>query len=141
MGFPFFPHGNHQLEGYNYSLLLMLDQHVCSVAIGEVLPYHSLLRDWSLITRRGGYKMGKSRVRNLLRPPTSRQSKTFFAPPPLLKSGNILRPPPSIWLKLPYHIKTTLPFVPPPSAWLKLFSAPPPFYRGKTSHPPPPAVL
>ena len=38
----------------------------------------------------GGYKMGKSRVRNFLRPP-SRQGKTFRAP--LLKSGNVLRPP------------------------------------------------
>ena len=28
----------------------------------------------------GGYKMGKSRVRNFLRPP-SRQGKTFCAPP------------------------------------------------------------
>ena len=29
----------------------------------------SLIRDWSLITGRGGYKMGKSRVQKILRPP------------------------------------------------------------------------
>ena len=28
-----------------------------------------MVRDWSLITGRGGYKMGKSQVRNFLRPP------------------------------------------------------------------------
>ena len=38
-------------------------------------------RDWSLITGRGGYKMGKLWVRNFLHPP-SRQDKTFCAPPP-----------------------------------------------------------
>ena len=54
------------------------------------------LRDWSLITGRGGYKMGKSRVRNLLCPP-SRQGKTF--PPPPFKEWKLFVPP-SIWLKL-----------------------------------------
>ena len=45
------------------------------------------LRDWLVITVRGGgrYKMGKSR------------SETFCTP--LLKSGNFLHPP-SIWLRL-----------------------------------------
>ena len=57
----------------------------------------SFLRDWSLITAKGGYKLGKSGVRKLVVPPPSRQGKTFCVP--LLKSGNILRPP-SIWLKL-----------------------------------------
>ena len=47
-------------------------------------------RHWSLITGRGGgggggYKMGKLRVRNFLRP-VSRQGKTF-------SSGNFLQPP------------------------------------------------
>ena len=55
----------------------------------------SAIRDWSLITGRGGgYKMGKSRVRNFLRPPPSRQGKTFRNP--LLKSGNFSCPPPTI---------------------------------------------
>ena len=42
------------------------------------------ISDWSLITGRGGYKMGDSRVRNFLPPPPppSRQGKTFRAPPP-----------------------------------------------------------
>ena len=45
----------------------------------------------------GGYKMGKSRVRNFLRPP-SRQGKTFCAPH--LKSGNFCVPPSICRLKL-----------------------------------------
>ena len=81
----------------------------------------TLLRDWSLITgREGGYKIGKSQVRNFLRPlPPSRQSKTCL-PPPLLKSGNVLLPPPppppSVWLKLQATVYKTTPtvFVPPP---------------------------
>ena len=38
------------------------------------------IRDWSLIRGRGGYKMGKSRVRNFLRPPPQDRIK-LFAPP------------------------------------------------------------
>ena len=48
---------------------------------------------------RGGYEMGKSWVQNCLRPPPSRQGKTF-RPPPLLKSGNFMRPHISIGVKL-----------------------------------------
>ena len=51
------------------------------------------IRDWSLITgRRGGYKMGKSRVQNLLRPllpPPQDRVKPFS--PPLLKGGTSLQ--------------------------------------------------
>ena len=84
-----------------------------------------------------GYKMGKSRVRNFLRPPT-RQGKTFLAPPPILKSGNFSRPPNNMAKTSSYRVKTTPKlFVPPPSAWLKLFPPPPPFRRGKTSRDPP----
>ena len=54
-----------------------------------------LFRDWLLITGRGGYKMGKSQVRNFFAPPIPPQERVKrFAPPPLLKSGNFLRPPP-----------------------------------------------
>ena len=96
-----------------------------------------ILRDWSLIMGRGGYKMGKSRVRNFLRPP-SRQGKTF-RPPPLLKSGNFSCPPAYNKAKTSsYHVKTTPKlFVPPPFSMAKTFSAPP-FRRGKTSRAPPP---
>ena len=45
----------------------------------------------------GGYKMGKLRVRNFLRPPPQDRVKLFA--PPLLKIGNFSRPP-TIWLKL-----------------------------------------
>ena len=34
----------------------------------DIVVYISI-RDWSLITGKGGYKMGKSQVRNSLRPP------------------------------------------------------------------------
>ena len=92
------------------------------------------LRDWSVITWRGGYKMGKSRVRNFLHPP-SQQDKTFRAPflksgnllrppflksgnllrPPFLKSGNFLRPPFNMAKTSSYCIETTSKlFVPPP---------------------------
>ena len=59
-----------------------------------------LVRDWTLISRRGA--TGKSRVRNFLRnpPPSSIEGQTFSPPPPLLKSGNFLHPP-SIRLNLP----------------------------------------
>ena len=78
-------------------------------------------RDWSLITGRGAYKMGKSQVRNFLRPP-SRQGKTF--PAPLLKGGNFLRPPQSLWLTLQAPIlKLSQSFLCPP---------PPPFSTAKT---------
>ena len=46
-----------------------------------------------------GYKMGKLRVRNFLRPPPSRQGKTFRTPPPF-KEGKVFCAPPSIWLRI-----------------------------------------
>ena len=78
--------------------------------------------------------MGKSLVRHFLHLP-SRQGKTFHSPPPLLKSGNFLCPPPlqyGLNFKLPRknHPKT---FCVPPPAWLKHFPPPPPFRRGETS--------
>ena len=85
--------------------------------------------------------MGKSQVRNFLRPPPSRQGNTFCAP--LLKSGNFLRPPPlpsSIWLKLPsYCIKLPQNLLcPPPFSMAK--TPPPPFFRrDKISHAPRPS--
>ena len=93
-------------------------------------PKH-YLRDWSLITGRGGYKMGKSRVRNFLRhPPPSRQGKTSRAP--LL---NFLRTPPFNFAKTSsYCVKTTpKPFV-PSFSMAKTFSVSP-FRRSKTSLP------
>ena len=58
------------------------------------------IRDWSLITGRGGdYKMGKSRVRNFLRPPPQDKVKLFAPPPPISKECKHFDPP-TIWLKL-----------------------------------------
>ena len=80
--------------------------------------------------------MGKSRVRNFLRPPPSRQGKTFCAPPPF-KEWKLFAPP------LQYGLNFKLPrknypktFCAPPSAWLKLFS-PPPLFVGVKLHVPP----
>ena len=100
------------------------------------------LRDRSLITGRWrGYKMGKSRVQNLLHPPTPfckfpfKGCKLVMPPPPLLKGGNIL-PPLSVWLNLQAPV-LKLPqkfFCPPPPHFsrAKAFFTPP-FYRDKTS--------
>ena len=80
-----------------------------------------------------GLQNGKIAGANLF--VSSRQSKTFRPPPPLLKAGNSLCPLHSVWLKLPsYRVKTTQKLsVPPPPhlAWLKLFP-PPPLFVGVT---------
>ena len=59
---------------------------------GDLKGWAIEIRDWALITGRGeGYKMGKSQVRNFLRPPPQDRVKLFV--PAILKDGNILRPP------------------------------------------------
>ena len=52
----------------------------------------SRVRDWSLITGRGGLQMEKIAGLKLFASPPSRQGKSF-RPPPLLKSGNFFVPP------------------------------------------------
>ena len=96
------------------------------------------LRDWSLITGRGGLQNGKIAGPKLFAPPPQDRVKLFA--PPLLKSGNFTRPPPYNMAKTSsYHVKSTPKlFVPPASEWLKLFP-PPPFRKGKTSRAPPPS--
>ena len=96
----------------------------------------SLLRDWSLITGRGGGATKREIAGpKLFSPPPIQDRVKLFAPPtPLLKSGNFLRPPPpSIWLKIQataYTLPQNMLCPPPPSAWLKHFlsfcSPPPP---------------
>ena len=81
----------------------------------------------------GGYKMGKSRVRNFLSPPPpSKHGQTLYAPPPHFKGWKpFVAPPPPVWLKCQ-----------PPVLALpqNLLSPPPPFRMTKTvpAHPPPP---
>ena len=95
-----------------------------------------VLRDWSLITGRGGgYKMGKSRVRNFFAPPPSQDRVKLFTPP-LLKSGNCSRPPYNMAKTSSYRVKTTQNFLCPPFSTANTFSAPP-FRRGKSSRVPP----
>ena len=98
----------------------------------------SLVRDWSLITGRGGATKWENRG-----------SETFCAPPPqdrvklfaplLLKGGIFFVPPITMAKTSSSHAKTTSKlFVPPPPfSMVKTFSTPP-FHRGKTSHAPPP---
>ena len=52
------------------------------------------IRDWSLITGRGGYQMGRSRVQNFLHPPPFK-AKTLSAPPPFLGVNLHMPPPPT----------------------------------------------
>ena len=98
------------------------------------------VRDWSLITGRGVIEW-ENRGSEIFC--THPQDRVKHLAPQLLKSGNLLRPSPSIWLKRQATcIKTTSKLVvpPPPSAWLKLFPSPP-CLRGKTSHAHSPPVL
>ena len=99
---------------------------------------HLYLRDWSVITGRGGgYKIGNRGSETCCPPPLpSRQGKTFRAP--LLKSGNFSCPSFNMAKTSSYRVKTTPKrFVPPPPfSMAKTFSAPP-FHRGKTSLAPP----
>ena len=98
------------------------------------------IRDWSLITGRwGGYKMGKLRVQNLLRPPPPppRQGKTFCTPG--FKESKLFASPFNMartWLPRKNYCKT---FCASPSAWLKLFPAS--LFIGVKLHVPPPPVL
>ena len=94
-----------------------------------------LLRDWSLITGRGGLQNGKIAGPKLFAPPPQDRVKLFA--PPLLKSGNFTRPPYNMAKTSSYRVKSTPKlFVPPPFRMAKTFSAPP-FRRGKTSRAPP----
>ena len=107
-----------------------------SASLGWASALSLGVRDWSLITGREGYKMGKSQVQNLLRPPHPPQDRVKLFVPPLLKSGNFLCPPPYNMAKTSsYSVKTTpKPFV--PFSMAITFSAPP-FRSGKTSRAPP----
>ena len=60
---PIFQHLGAQFLSGTGMLTLMRMRH------GVTDPQVARVRDWSLITGRGGFKMGKSRVRNFLRPP------------------------------------------------------------------------
>ena len=100
---------------FSYLALAAVFGSMLRVAALLVVPLSSRfkVRDWSLITGRGGgYKMGKSRVRNFLRPPTQDGVKLFA--PPLLKSGNFSHPPYNMAKTSSYCVKTTPKLVVPP---------------------------
>ena len=63
--------------------------------VNAIHTYHGrdflILRDWSLITRRGGLQNGKIAGPKLFAPPPQDRVKLFA--PPLLKSANFTRPP------------------------------------------------
>ena len=104
--------------------------------VSKGLRDQSLIRDWSLITGRGGgLQNGKTAGPKLFAPPPSRQGKSFGAPP-LLKSGNFPRPAYNMAKTSSYRIKTTPKLFVPPFSMAQTFSIPP-FRRGKTSRAPP----
>ena len=85
------------------------------------------IRDRSLITRRGGYNMGKSRVRNFLHPPPpSKQPHTPHTCPISMAKTS------SSSVNIPQNL-----LCPPPLffSMAKTFSVPP-FCKGKTCPPP-----
>ena len=128
--------GGGQISHFKFKKMPMSHVTIFAIFMSILESTNVELRDWSLITGRGGgYKMGKSRIRNFLCPPP-RQGKTFRAPP--FKEWKLFVTPYNMAKTSSYHVKTTPElFVPPPSAWLKLFLPPPPFRRGKTSSAPP----
>ena len=89
-----------------------------------------VLRGWLLITGRGGgYKMGKSQVRNRLQPPapppptpTQDRIKHVLPPPPCSRVAVFAPPPPPFTIAKTscYRVKTTPKLCVPP------FSMPPP---------------
>ena len=103
----------------------------------SLLMTNNNVRDWSLIMGRGGYEMGKSWVRNILRPPQDRVK--LLVPP--FKKWKLFEPLPFNMAKISSSPRKNYPktcCAPPPFSMAKTFSAPPPFFcRGKTSHAPP----
>ena len=72
----------------------------------------SSLRDWSLITGRGGLQNGKITGPKLFAPPPQDRVKLFA--PPLLKSGSFSCPPYNMAKTSSYRVKSTPKlFVPP----------------------------
>ena len=70
------------------------------------------IRDWSLITGRGGLQNGKIAGPKLFAPPPQDRVKLFA--PPLLKSGNFSCPPYNMAKTSSYRVKSTPKlFVPP----------------------------
>ena len=111
------------LGHFNFVLLLFLH---------KTIP----LRDWSLITRRGGgLQNGKIAGRNFCAPPPSRQGKTFRPPP--FKEWKLFATPLKYGLNFKL-LRKNYPktFCAPPSAWLKLFPSPPLFVGVKLHVPP-----
>ena len=108
---------------------------VCGLGQSRCFPDEIAIRDWSLITGRGGLQNGKIAGLKLFAPPPQDRVKLFA--PPLLKSGNFTRPPYNMAKTSSYRVKSTPKLVvPPPFRMAKTFSAPP-FRRGKTSRAPP----
>ena len=112
---------------YNLNQFLALHIECIIIVAYKVLPLTST-KGLVINYGEGGYKMGKSRVQNFLRPPQDRV-KLVTAPRPLffLIVETFCTPPPFNMAKTSsYCIKITPKhFVPPPPpAWLKLFPSP-----------------
>ena len=78
------------------------DSNTLNISVALCLPRRSnvilILRDWSLITGRGGLQNGKIAGPKLFAPPPQDRVK-LFAPPPF-KEWKLNAPPHTIWLKL-----------------------------------------
>ena len=80
--------------------------------IVEIIQIALQLRDWSLITGRGGLQNGEIAGPKLFAPPP--QDRVKLLAPPLLKRANFSRPPYNMAKTSSYHVKTTPKlFVPP----------------------------
>ena len=60
-----------------------LDNHTCDRSVNRTVhPRHLHLRDWSLITGRGGLQNGKFAGPKLFAPPPPQDRVKLFTPPP-----------------------------------------------------------
>ena len=99
------------------------------------------LRDWSLITGKGVYKMGKIAGLKLFAPPPPlKTGGNFLCPPPLFKGWKLVGPPITMAKTSSSRVETTPKVVMPPFSMAKTcYAPPPPFCRGETSLAPPPS--
>ena len=85
--------------------------------------YDVSVRDWSLITGRGGLQNGKIAGPKPFAPPPPHQDRVKLFTPPLLKSGNFSCPPYNMAKTSSYRVKTTSKLFLPPFSMAKICSA------------------
>ena len=116
------------------------------VVVVVFLFFYKVIRDWSLITRKGGLQNGKIVGLKLCAPPPPPQERVkLFAPPPPFKECKLFAPPPpfkecklfarpfNMAKTSSYCVKTTPKFVVPPPPFTRLK----PLFVGTKLHMPP----